>query len=241
MFTSFKLSLPILGVLAIAPLSMVAYGSVVINGTRVIYQGDKKEVTVSLTNNNKTPVLIQNWLDYGKNTSAKENEAIPFIVTPPINRVDPGKGQTLRIRYTGLPALPQDRESVLWLNVLEIPSSKKTSEGDEQQSKLNIAFRTKIKFFYRPAALTGSPVKAAAELQWHKTKNEVIAKNHSKFYISLVDISWLANGKKSEQSGTMISPGATAKFSVRNAEQVSQIRYTVIDDYGGIREFSSKL
>lgn len=47
--------------------------------------------------------------------------------------------------------------------------------------------------------------------------------------------------EKSEQSGTMISPGATAKFSVRNAEQVSQIRYTVIDDYGGIREFSSKL
>lgn len=99
----------------------MTFASVVISGTRVIYSSEAKDVTVKLNNVGKAPVLIQSWIDDGDMTVKPENIRVPFILTPPINRVDPGKGQTLRLSYTGA-ALPMDKESVFWLNVLEIPA-----------------------------------------------------------------------------------------------------------------------
>lgn len=103
----------------------LAWGSIVVQGTRVIYNGGRPEVTVMLTNNNKTPVLIQNWMDSGDSAADPTKTNMPFVITPPINRVDPGKNQTLRISYTGVPMLTTSKESMFWLNILEIPSSKK--------------------------------------------------------------------------------------------------------------------
>ncbi|WP_251677901.1 fimbria/pilus periplasmic chaperone [Escherichia coli] len=66
-----------------------------------------------------------------------------LLLPPPINRVDPGKGQTLRVTFTDLP-LPTDRESVFWLNVLEIPTRYEPKSNDNY---LQVAFRTRIKLF----------------------------------------------------------------------------------------------
>ena len=77
--------------------AQLAQASIVINGTRIIYNGKKKEVTVSVTNNNKVPVLIQNWIDAGLDKAIPEKISVPFVLTPPINRVDAGKSQSLRI------------------------------------------------------------------------------------------------------------------------------------------------
>lgn len=102
-------------------LSYAASASVVITGTRVIYPSDAREVSVKLANKGKKPVLIQSWIDDGDVKAKPETIHVPFILTPPINRVEPDKSQTLRISYTGK-LLPTDRETVYWLNVLEIPA-----------------------------------------------------------------------------------------------------------------------
>ncbi|MEX6004594.1 molecular chaperone [Providencia vermicola] len=41
------------------------YASVIINGTRVIYNEKAKSKTVQLVNDNKWPALVQVWLDTG--------------------------------------------------------------------------------------------------------------------------------------------------------------------------------
>ena len=56
--------------------------------------------------------------------------------------------------------LPADRESAFWLNVKEIPQTP------NQENVLQVAIRSRLKLFYRPAGLPGSPTEARALLKW---------------------------------------------------------------------------
>jgi len=98
-----------------------ASASVIVGGTRVVYPLDQREVTVRLENDSKNPSLVQVWMDDG-NADAKPGETkVPFLITPPIFRMEPRKTQMLRVIFSGDTSLPQDRESVYWFNVLDIP------------------------------------------------------------------------------------------------------------------------
>ena len=97
-----------------------ATAGVVVNGTRVVYPADKREVTVSIRNAGETPSLVQAWLDAGDPHSKPGEAKVPFVLTPPLFRLDPTKVQSLRLVYTH-DALPVDRESLFWLNVLDVP------------------------------------------------------------------------------------------------------------------------
>ena len=88
-------------------LSSSSIASVTISGTRIIYPGQEREVTVDLKNRNDTPALIQSWIGSGDTKIGPGEEKLPFIVTPPLTRIEPNQGQTLRIAYTGEP-LPTD-------------------------------------------------------------------------------------------------------------------------------------
>lgn len=221
--------------------SSTAYASIVIHGTRVIYDGNKKEVTVPLTNNNKTPVLIQNWIDTGNEQADPGRENVPFVITPPINRVDSGKGQTLRITYTGSPTLPGNKESVFWLNVLEIPAKNK--EADTQQSMLNIAFRSRIKLFYRPAGLQGEPSRAPQSLIWKTENRGLRVTNPTPWHVTLVNIVLDKPGdKKYEVQGKMIAPGDSQFYTfpgLSTSVDLKKITYSVIDDYGALIEYKA--
>ena len=209
----------------------LAQASIVINGTRVIYQGKKKEVTVTVTNNNKVPVLIQNWMDAGMEKAVPANIAVPFVLTPPINRVDAGKSQSLRITYLVSPPLPQDKESVFWVNVLEVPAKSKGIKED--QSRLNIAFRSRIKLFYRPAGLKGNSLQAIKELQWQPAGDGVNVTNPTPYYVSLQLLQY--GGKDTE--GKMIAPGETQHYKFSGINKVTDIKklyYHAINDYGAL-------
>ncbi|MGL4116894.1 fimbria/pilus periplasmic chaperone, partial [Escherichia coli] len=112
---------------------------------RVIYDGNKKEASLTVQNKNKSEeFLIQSWVD-----DATGSKKTPFIITPPLFKLEPGKNNILRIVNVN-PSLPQDRESVYWVNVKAIPSQNEENEG---KNVLQIAVRTRIKLFYRPAGL----------------------------------------------------------------------------------------
>src|SRR5262245_34692037 len=97
-----------------------AAAGVSVNGTRVVYPAAKREVTLSLRNPGEAPSLVQAWLDTGNQFSKPGDSKVPFVLTPPLFRLDPGKVQSIRLVYTHDP-LPEDRETVFWLNVLDIP------------------------------------------------------------------------------------------------------------------------
>ncbi|WP_163540299.1 fimbrial biogenesis chaperone, partial [Klebsiella pneumoniae] len=74
--------------------------------------------------------------------------------------VNEHNGQQLRIKK--LPSsLPADRESVFFLNVLDIPPRP---ENLQNQNTVQLAIKSRIKLFYRPAALKGTLDDAVAKL-----------------------------------------------------------------------------
>lgn len=151
--------------------------SAVISGTRIIYPSDSNEISVKIMNNGSAPILLQSWIDSGDRNARPSAIKVPFVLTPPINRVDAGKGQTLRISYTGV-SLPVDRESVFWLNVLEIPG---INQAKADQNTLQVAFRSRIKLFFRPAGLQGSANDAVQSIIWQAKGTYLEATNPTPF------------------------------------------------------------
>jgi len=227
-------SLVLAGALAAIP----AHGSVIIDSTRVIYPLDEREVTVRLTNDSKSPSLVQVWIDDGDPDARPDEAKAPFVVTPPIFRMSAQKAQTLRLIYTG-DTLPPDRESVYWLNVLDIPP--RPSGGQAKANTLRFAFRTRIKIFARPARLEGTPESAPAQLRWRLVdapdgKGQALqVSNPTPYHVSFSDLSVHAGGRTfSNERGGMAAPEGITLLPVPGLDAVAdgaKVQFTAISDY----------
>lgn len=238
MIRSFKTSLTA-AVLALGlAAALQAQASVVIGGTRIIYNANERETTIKLSNEGKSPALTQTWIDKGDPKATPASIDVPFSVTPPVARIDPGKAQTLRIIHTG-EAMPQDKESVFWLNVLEVPP-KPTAE-EAEVNKLQMAFRSRVKLFYRPAGLNGSANEAPAQILWRLVQSAnrpaLEGRNPSPFHVSFSSIELAAGGKTARfDDGGMIAPGETKVFPLSGDVPQgpdAKVRYQALNDYGG--------
>lgn len=208
---------------------------IVINSTRVIYPEGKNEVTVRLESQNEHSSLVQSWIDNGNKNEEIKNIKVPFILLPPVTRIEPHQGQTLRISYLSEGfTLPADRESVFWLNVLDIPPK---SSGNAE-NLLQMAIRTRIKIFFRPASLESlSPAEAAEKLTWHvvKSKKSIMleAENNSPFHISITSIEATSGGQRVSAEGQMIAPYAKATYVFPGKRfNLQTFKYIYINDYG---------
>lgn len=208
----------------------LALASVVISGTRVIYSSDAKEVSVKVSNVGFSPVLLQSWIDNGDIYVKPSDIKVPFVITPPINRVEASKGQTLRISYIG-EKLPMDRESVFWLNVLEIPVK---SQAKANKNRLQMAFRTRIKLFYRPISLNGNANDATTFVKWDVQGDKIKATNPTPYYISFVNLS--TNGKK--LNNIMLAPYSSQELELRGRIG-NEINGAFVNDYGAVLPFSA--
>ena len=219
--------------------SFHAAADIVISGTRVIYPQSAKDVTVKMENRGSKPLLVQSWLDDGRDSVNPQELKLPFIVTPPVSRVDPAKGQTVRITWTQQP-LPQDRESLFWFNVLEVPPKAKEADS---QNVLQLAFRTRIKMFFRPAELPGDPAVAAGNLKWSQQGATLMANNSSPYYVSMAAATITVNGKKIEVDSHTIPPLSNEVIPVKNMTSMvnGKIEYTSINDFGGTEKHQSTI
>ncbi|MEB5973386.1 fimbrial biogenesis chaperone [Pantoea dispersa] len=215
-----------------------AFSSIVISGTRIIFPGDQNEVNVRTINMNTNPALAQVWVDEGDAQVDVQKSKVPFILTPPVFRVEANKGQSIRMFYNGM-ALPQDKESLFWFNLLEIPPK---ATGEQQGQKLEIAFRTRIKIFYRPKALLrGSPATEVEKLEWSlvrdSSKGEGIkVRNPTPYYFSFNSVNALSGGKKTELNADMVEPQSEKTYFPQNKKSVTGITamdFQYMNDYGG--------
>ncbi|WP_426394879.1 molecular chaperone [Ralstonia sp. R-29] len=226
-----------LAVLTAGVFAAHAQASVVIAGTRVIFPAQEREVTVRLTNDGKTPALVQTWVDNGEANETPEKISTPFLLSPPLFRLDPSKGQTLRLVYTKEP-LAQDKESLFWLNVLEVPPK---GAAEDDANKLQIAFRTRIKVIFRPQGLTGSADEAPEKVRWEIVRdgNEYVLKgtNSTPYIVNLGTLSLKSGGKTYDAGAGHIKPGETASFAVKELHSApatgSEVEYHSINDWGG--------
>lgn len=199
-----------------------AHAGVIINGTRLVYQGDKKESSLGLSNPDTTDYLVQSWVDAGGKNLAKA----PFLITPPLFRLDAKEDNVLRVVRTG-GNLPEDRESLYWLNIKAIPSSKHV----EGVNTLQIAINTRIKLLYRPSAVKGRPEEVADKLEWHREGNDLVVNNPTPFYMNFQSVT--LNGHKVTKV-TWAVPKTETHFALPANTNGNTVAWSIITDYGSI-------
>jgi chaperone protein EcpD len=225
--------------------------TVVIGGTRVVYPAQQNEVTVKMTNRGATSSLVQVWLDDGKEeTSTPDTAKVPFTTTPPIFRLDPDKGQAVRVMYSGEP-LPKDKETLFWVNVLEVPS--KSAEHD--QNVMQFATLLRIKLFFRPAGLPGEAKSAPEKLTWKSIPGEdgkgmaLQVTNPTPYYVSFTGVGLKAGDQLikqgDNQKGGMVAPGGSTTFPLdEHASRPTgdmKAQFEVIADSGAINTIEQPL
>jgi len=230
-------------------LGLTAQAGVTLTGTRIIFAGGEKEATIQLTNEGTKPSLVQTWLDRGDNQQSPEDIDVPFIITPTIMRMEAGKSQTLRIIYSGEP-LPTDKESLFWLNVLDVPP-KENMQSDS--SNLQFAFRTRVKLMYRPSHLKGNAQDAPAQLQWSagvdsKNRPALISRNPSAFVVNIAGIQIILNGKTFEAGVGPVLPGEETVFPLKEPAgadmahaTAATVMFSSINDWGNSQVHEARL
>lgn len=195
-------------------------GGIVIGRTRVIYDAEKREAALSVTNNSESnPFLIQSWVDSGNGKTRG-----PFVVTPPLFRINPQEEHTLRISYTeGL--LPQDKESLFYINVRAIPSSKRSSTNE-----LKLVVKTRLKLFYRPKGLSDSAAEAYKSLTFSRSGTQLHISNPTAYYVTF---SSLKAGNTTLPDVAMIAPQSTLDIPLESNNTGNTIKWSAITDYGG--------
>jgi chaperone protein EcpD len=227
------------------------HASVVINSTRIIYPQNDKEVTVRLESKNQAPVLIQAWLDSGDEHSTPDLAVIPFIATPPIFRMEPGKQQVVRLAYTG-DNLAAKQESLFWFNLLEVPAQ---SQDAKQANQLQLAFRSRIKLFLRPPNLPYGVDAAPAKLQWRHESTErgqiLEVYNPTPYHVTFdqIDVleAKLRHTRKAALSGAenMVAPGGRNRFELPSLKSppgaATTVEFQTLDDFGVRISHSAKV
>ena len=217
-----------------------SYAGVTLTGTRIIFNEGQKEKVVRTSNKGEIPALVQVWVDDGNIGLEGVSQETPFMAIPPLFRMDSGKGQSVRIRYLGQD-LPKDRESLYWFNLLEVPPK---NNDDSVSERLSLAFKTKIKLFYRPASLTETSAEQGKNIEWkHTTSNELVAVNPTAYYLSFYSLSIVVGGVTHELGLPMISPFSEQQIKLPSEiknKKITDINFELIDDYGNGVSYQGK-
>ncbi|WP_376748423.1 fimbrial biogenesis chaperone [Pantoea septica] len=216
-----------------------AFAGMTISGTRIIFPANQREYSVRTTNKGEIPLLAQVWIDDGSKSDDINKMKVPFAVTPPVFRIEPGKGQSVRLIYNGM-QLPQDRESVFWFNLLEIPP---VNEKDEDSDRIELAFRTRIKIFYRPAILKSNSIFEIERIKWQiiPPAKGIKVINPTPYYLSFDNAYIKSGGKNIPLVTDMVEPFGSKEMLIKaksiNPALIDNVTVRLINDYGSALEY----
>lgn len=203
-----------------------AQAAVSIDRTRVIFDGNHKSISLNVSNNNtQLPYLAQGWIENPQGQKVTS----PLVVLPPVQRIEPGKASQVKIEaLPAISALPQDRESLFYFNLREIPPKT------DKPNTLQIALQTRVKLFYRPKAII--PEKNAApweeKLTLLKQEEQVLVKNPTPYYVTLIAVTGTTK-VVADFSPVMLPPFSEDKLGVSTSVLGDHPILTYINDYGG--------
>jgi P pilus assembly chaperone PapD len=202
-------------------------GGIAVGATRVIYNAASREASLSVINRSGAQYfLIQSWVD-----DASGSKNVPFTVTPPLFRLNANKENMLRIIKKSDKELPGDKESVYWVNVKAIPPAPAAGDG---QNVLQMAIKTRVKLFYRPAGLAGNVSDSPGKLQWSQQGNDLVVKNPTAYSVSFNNLS--VNGKDIKDAN-LVLPQSEMHYKIpEGAGHASTVKYKCINDFGGLTQ-----
>lgn len=214
-----------------------ASASVVMTNTRIIYPNNVQETTVQLTNNDMSPNVVQVWTDNGDAQSTPDTANGPFLALPAIFKIEPKRGQLIRLIYTG-GELPKDRESIFYFNFLQVPSLPKS---DRDENKMVLMLKNRIKVFYRPVEMpfSSDDIHKHISFSVKYAANGLVVEvdNSSSFYASLIDAKIISGKQELIVPLDMVEPKSNMSIEVRNEYFVltypMTVEFILVNDFGG--------
>ncbi|HCM63149.1 MAG TPA: molecular chaperone [Morganella sp. (in: Bacteria)] len=207
-----------------------AQAAIALDRTRIIFNGAEKSVSLNVSNLNKElPYLAQGWIE----DQSGQKVTTPLVVLPPVQRIEPGDKSQVKIQaIPDIAALPQDRESVFYFNLREIPPRS------NRQNVLQIALQTRIKLFYRPEAIYATQTDLTNPWQEKITLtrrgNNYEVNNPTAYYVTIVDALTGLQGKSLDGfTPLMVAPKSQGTLSLNAAALGNSPVLTYINDYGG--------
>lgn len=207
--------------------------SVGLGQTRIIYNPATSGSVISVNNPNDFPVLVQGSV---KSMNEKDGAA-PFMVTPPLFRLDPRQQNRLRVVMTQ-DLKVKDKESLYWLCAMGIPPKlgDAWAEGSESAKRtntasinVNVRMSMCIKLIVRPDTVKGRPQDVASSITWRHEGDKLIASNPTPFYMNLKALSI---GGKTVSDMDYIPPMDSRSFGVPGGIS-GQVSWTIVNDLGG--------
>jgi chaperone protein EcpD len=157
-----------------------------VEGTRVVLDSGKQMESIRIKNTGESPLMVQSWIDDGDADAMPENLRVPLTTTTPIFRLNPGARRDIHVRVAEPSHLPLDRESMFWLNIVDVPGR----EAGGNRAAIEQAVHWRMKVFHRPAGLPGKPNAAIDAVEWNIRYSDsgalvLHARNPSAYFVSL--------------------------------------------------------
>lgn len=202
--------------------------------TRIVAYATDKETPVEVINDSSETYMLQSWLE---DLQGQDNN-IPLVLTPPVMKIEGKKHGKLRL-VVMKSEIPQDRESVYWLSLQEIPPKAKNGADN----RLVVAVRSRLKVFVRPDGLNAAGAREAAkQLTWRVEqeggKRWLTATNPSAYYISFGELSISqGGGNKVSVAGKtrMPPPKGSQRYPLPESMKGGKltVTWTATHDWGG--------
>ncbi|QPB80738.1 molecular chaperone [Proteus sp. GOKU] len=203
--------------------------AVSLDRTRIILNEGKGSVSLNITNNSPDqPYLAQAWIE---DLAGKKIEE-PILALPPIQRLEKNEQSQIKVQPLDVvTSLPQDKESVFYFNLREIPPR---SDSD---NVLQIALQTRVKIFYRPASLIIASDKLELapqnKLTLEKQGNNYVMNNPTPYNITFVSAKKdFSDNTIEEFKSFMIEPNGKEKINIGVNQFNKKPILTYINDYG---------
>ncbi len=203
-----------------------------LGATRLIYNPAANGATIAVHNQQNYPMLVRSQVFAEDRTTPA-----PFLVTPPLFRLDGQQRSRLRVVHTGGP-LPGDREKLHWLCVTGIPPQSDDAWAADKEGKsaapkavalnVQVSVQNCIKLLVRPSGI-GQLADRASSLVWTRQGNTLNANNPTPFYMNLSRVT--VGGVNVEQL-QHIAPFSSHSFTLPKGA-AGQVQWQVITDAGG--------
>lgn len=201
--------------------------SLVLDETRVIYPEADPQESVKVDNPTSLNFLAQAWIE-----DEHGREEQHFTVYPPLSRINANSTSSVRIEKIDSEKLPADRETLMWLNIKEIPQRQK-ADGPQ----LVVAFKSRIKILYRPKSIDPELHESFTKMTWQTLPGKLIVSNPTPYHITF-DKVWdgAMNNPTNELPANMVAPFSSLTISVPAGKTVHTVYYDIINDFGGLSE-----
>lgn len=214
----------LVGLMLLAP-CFASHAGVAIGGTRFVYEEKNPQLNITLENSDARPYLVKTQILQPDTFPGAERGAVsPFVATPPLFVLNGGKQNKIRLVSDG-GALTKDKETLFDLVITAIPSSTEKASDNTVQ----VAIRSHLKLFYRPANLQGNPEKAYQHISWKRDGGGVTVKNPTPFYVTLFGVT--VNGNSVNNAG-VVAPFGSRKMAWCTEGERCLIQWQSINDFG---------